>query len=95
MKADKPLEWHLNKHFPNLWQSATEFHKFLDSYTVHPREDGGWYVEGADKQSADTEAEAKQICQDHYNRQRRLKAWEDYMLSHEPPTNELGSGDQQ
>lgn len=27
----------------------------------------------------------KQQAQNHYNRERQLQAWEDYMLAHEPP----------
>lgn len=29
--------------------------------------------------------ELKQLAQEHYDRERQLKAWEDYMLTHDPP----------
>lgn len=94
MKADKPLEWRQDETWGRIDHIAhTEFHGWGEEYRVMPpngRDNDGnyWSVSGVPIPSRfHTLDDARQRAQDDYNRKRRLKAWEDYMLTHEVPND--------
>lgn len=84
MTVLKALEWVPATREPGKEWAWTEF-EYMPTYTVHPTPEGGWYAEGASDGTTRTVEDAKRVCQDHYDRRRRLKAWEDYMVAHDPP----------
>lgn len=88
MNADQPL----------VWESVTDFGDnryradgVADPYVVYEREQ--WFYSrpphvllGELDASAPTLSEAQSICQDDHNKQLRLCAWWNYLLTHEPGT---------
>jgi hypothetical protein len=86
MKADKQLEWQTK---PDGFFGGDYHAHEAEGYIIHPYKMGRmtWRLEGNGMDVIrDDVTDLQARAQEHYNRGRRLKVWEDYMLSHDPPT---------
>ena len=83
MKAHKQLNWKLSKTDGGHWVYTA------DCYLIYEYQIDGrvmWRLEGGGLNVLHADADQlKQRAQQQYNRERKLKAWENYMLTHEPP----------
>jgi hypothetical protein len=80
VRAHKELQWEVSDKDGTFYRAS--------GYTIYLMGTFGWSLEGNGLGSINRDLEKqKQRAQDHYNRTRQLKAWEDYMLTHEPPEN--------
>lgn len=79
MKADRQLEW---KEF----LAGRDKHHEASGYVIYRYTHEYWRLEGngLDRVRYDLE-ELKAFAQEDHNRRCRRQAWEEYMLTHEPP----------
>lgn len=82
MKAHKELEWESSDSDGGAVYAACGYFIYRYGNGIGST----WRLEGngLDVMRDDINA-LKKRAQEHYNRKRQLKAWEDYMLTHEPP----------